>query len=108
MNGEFDESGGLEDLPYDHRLDRFQPVVRGMHAALLLVGALAVGGAMVPGRVGRWMGAGAIAVLVAAPLLRVMWLVRRWVRRGDPRFAAVGCGVLAIVAAGVLLAAVTG
>lgn len=95
------------DMPYDRRLDRFQPVVRGMRLALVVVAVLAVGGAIGPGDLARWSGAAAIVVLVAAPLVRVVWLVRRWIRRGDPRFAAVGCGVLAIIAAGVVLAAIS-
>ncbi len=98
-------SDPLEGLPYDRRLDRFQPVVRAMRIALIAVAVLAAGGALVPGSPGRWLGAAAIAVLVAAPLLRVVWLVRRWIIRGDPRYAAVGCGVLTIIAAGVILAA---
>ncbi len=93
-----------DDLPYDRRLDRFQPVVRGMRVALAAVAVLALGGALGPGDVGWWCAVAAIGVLVAAPLVRVVWLVRRWIRRGDPRFAAVGCGVLAIIAAGVVLA----
>ncbi|MEI2698885.1 MAG: hypothetical protein V9E94_11230 [Microthrixaceae bacterium] len=73
----------------------------------MAVAVLAAGGALLPGGVGRWSGAAAIVVLVTAPLVRVVWLVRRWMSRGDPRFAAVGCGVLAIIAAGVVLAALS-
>jgi hypothetical protein len=46
----------------------------------------------------------AIGLLVAAPLVRVGWLAIRWFRRGDTRFGLAACGVLAIIAAGVLLA----
>jgi hypothetical protein len=48
-------------------------------------------------------GAGLLALLVAIPLVRVTWLVVRWFRRGDPRFAAVGSFVLAVAALGWLL-----
>jgi uncharacterized membrane protein len=46
-----------------------------------------------------------VSVLVAAPLVRVVWLVRRWLARGDRRYAAVGVAVLVVIAGGVLIAA---
>jgi hypothetical protein len=36
----------------------------------------------------------------------VLWFVVRWFRRGDVRYAMVGCGVLTVIAVGVLLALV--
>lgn len=96
----------VEGLPYDRRLDRFNTMVATMRAFLLAVGVLAALGAVTPSEMGRWFGGAAIAVLVAAPLIRVVWLVARWFRRGDPRFALVGTGVLAIIAIGVGLAAI--
>lgn len=47
--------------------------------------------------------AGLLALLVAIPLVRVAWLVVRWFRRGDRRYAAVGLFVLAVAALGWLL-----
>lgn len=53
----------------------------------------------------RWLGVGAVVVLVAAPLIRVGWLVGGWWHQGDRRFAAAGVVLLSIVAAGALIAA---
>jgi hypothetical protein len=43
-----------------------------------------------------------VAVFVAAPIGRVVWLMVRWLRRGDWRFALVGAALLAVVATGFL------
>ena len=43
-----------------------------------------------------------VAVFVVAPLGRIVWLVVRWQRRGDWRFALVGLGLLAVVATGLI------
>lgn len=43
-----------------------------------------------------------VGVFVAAPLGRIVWLMVRWARRGDWRFAAVGAVLLAVVATGLL------
>jgi len=69
-------------------------VVAAAALAALLLGAG-------PGDGVAWV---AIGLLVAAPLGRVGWLAIRWFRRGDRRFGLAACGVLVIVAAGVLLA----
>jgi hypothetical protein len=44
-----------------------------------------------------------VAVFVVAPLGRVVWLMVRWIRRGDWRFAAVGAVLLAVFAVGFLV-----
>jgi hypothetical protein len=43
-----------------------------------------------------------VAVFVVAPLGRVLWLIVRWQRRGDRRFALVGVVLLAVVLTGFL------
>ena len=48
----------------------------------------------------------AVAVLIAAPMLRVTWLAQRWRRRGDPRFALTAVGLLLLVGSAPVLAAV--
>ena len=59
---------------------------------------------VLPSPVGGWAGVALVATLVAVPMARVLWLVARWIRRGDRRYAAVGAGVLAVIVAGALLA----
>lgn len=75
--------------------------LRAAYAVALL---LAVAAVVLPGDAGTAAGVGLIATLVATPALRVGWLVARWVRRRDVRFATVAAGLLAVMAAGALAA----
>jgi hypothetical protein len=70
--------------------------------AALTLGLL---GATLPGPAGTAAAAGAVGVVVGIPLTRVAWLGLRWARAGDARFAAVAIALLAVVGAGVVLAA---
>ncbi len=70
-----------------------------------LVLVAAVLGAVVPGSVGIGMATAAVVAVVAAPLVRVAWLVWRWVQEGDHRFVAFGLGLLLVIAVGAVLAA---
>lgn len=85
------------------------PAVPGLRrllgAAATVAMALATAGALVPGPLGRAGAAGAVATIVATPLLRVMALVGHWYRGHDRRFAGVGLALMAVVAAGAALAA---
>ena len=91
--------------PPDPRLDRYQPLVRALHVVLVAVGVLAVVASFAPERFAEPLAVVLLGLLVTAPLARVIWLVRRWFTRGDVRFALVGLGVLAVIAAGTGLAA---
>lgn len=63
--------------------------------------AASVGALALPGHAGDIAGTIMVVVLVGAPALRIAWLVQRWLRRGDLRFAAAAVALL-----GVLLVAV--
>jgi hypothetical protein len=89
--------------PPDPRAGRFDPVVRGLQAAVVVVAIAAALGDVLPGSAGRAAGWVLLATLVAVPVVRVLWFVARWFRRGDPKFAMVGIGVLVVMAAGVVL-----
>jgi hypothetical protein len=91
--------------PVDPRLDRYRPLTRALEWALACCAVLSVLAAVLPDPTGRWFGLAVVVLLVAAPLARVGWFIARWFRRGDTKFALVGCGVLAVTATGVLLAA---
>ena len=93
-------SGGI----VDPRFDRFRPLSNALGWALAVVAVLAAAAVVLPSPVGGWAAAALVATLVAVPLARVVWLVARWVRRGDLRYAAVGAGVLAVIVTGAVLA----
>jgi hypothetical protein len=81
----------------DERLGR---VLRAVTSVALV---LAIVGTVVPGPVGAVAAVGAVAVVIATPLGRVAWLIRRWVHEGDRRFAYAGLLLLAIVGSGFVL-----
>lgn len=78
------------------------PALRWVTRSVLVVAIL---GGLLPGTLGRTLSVVAIAAVVATPLLRIAWLIFRWWQEDDHRFVAMGFGVLAVVAAGALLAA---
>jgi uncharacterized membrane protein len=78
-------------------------------ASILRIGlvaafVLALGGAFVPGTVGRVSSVVCIALLIAAPVLRVGWLTVDWARAGDRRFAALGAVLLGVLVASAIVA----
>ena len=66
--------------------------------ALVITFVCALGGAFIPGTVGHWSGTACIIILIAAPVLRVMWLVADWIRTRDMKFALLGCALLVVLA----------
>lgn len=78
---------------------------RLMRVAAAVAFALAACGALLPGIAGRTAAGAVVAFVVAAPLLRVLSLGVHWFRTGDRRFAGAAFGLLLIVGAGSLIAA---
>lgn len=66
---------------------------------------LGVASAVVPDAVAVALATAAVATIVAAPVVRVAWLVFRWWQERDRRFMATGAALLVVVAAGAVLAA---
>jgi hypothetical protein len=90
------------------RLERQSPAIaRVMHLAMALAFTAAVIGALTPHPVDRAAGGVAVAVIVAAPLVRVAWLGVRWLRLDDRRFALAAFALLGVAAAGTVLALLT-
>lgn len=78
-------------------------MVRGLQVAVVVVAVAAVLGDVLHGPAGTAAELVLLATLVAVPVARVLWFVVRWFRRGDPRYAFVGTGVLVVMLAGVVL-----
>jgi hypothetical protein len=86
---------------------RYQRMIRalGLFTRVAFVAALA--GLLLPDPVGESASAVAVAVVIAAPLIRVAWLAVRWYLRGDVRYAAVAVSLLLVVATGSGIAVLT-
>lgn len=99
-------TGGLpfDGTPPDPRRGRFRPLSVAMLRLLVVIAACASLAVLAPDPWGSAAGWATISALIAAPLLRVVWLVQRWLRRGDRRYAVIGGAVLAVVALGTALA----
>lgn len=81
------------------RLRRQVVLTRVLVAVAVAVGVVAVT-AVVAGAAGvaAWLGTATVVALIAAPVVRVVWLGVRWLRLGDRRYAAVCAALLAIMA----------
>ena len=73
---------------------------RWLSRAVVVTAACAAVALALPGRVGLDVGTAAVVVIIAAPLLRVAWLIVAWWREGDWRFVWTGFALLAVVATG--------
>ena len=78
------------------------PALTWLTRAVVVVGVL---GAVLPGDAGIGVATAAVGAVVAAPLLRVLWLVFRWSQEDDRRFIAVGLGLLGVIGLGARLSA---
>lgn len=93
-------TGDLAREPTDH-------LVTALWWVVVIAAGLAALGLALPGRVGLVVATAAVVVAVAAPLLRVLWLIVAWWRARDWRFVVIGAVVLAIVATGAAIALLT-
>lgn len=83
---------------------RQRHLVAFLRVAAVAATVLALAGVVLPGRAGTAAGLALVATLVGVPVARVAWLMVRWIRRGDPRYAAVAGALLAVAAGGALSA----
>jgi hypothetical protein len=89
--------------PFDPRADRQRRLARFLRVAVATTFLVATAALVLPGRAGTAFGVAMVCVLVAVPLIRLAWLARRWLRKGDRRFAAISVLLAVIVSAGALL-----
>ena len=93
-------TGDLAREPMDH-------LVTALWWVVVIAAGLAALGLALPGRVGLDVATAAVVVVVASPLLRVLWLVVAWARTGDLRFVVVGLVLLTVVGSGFAIAMLT-
>jgi hypothetical protein len=85
------------DKRVNPRVARRRRMVRFLWASVAVVAVLALSTLAVPaGETRNALGGAAVAALVIAPVARVAWLALRWLRLGDPKFAAVAGGLVAV------------
>lgn len=53
----------------------------------------------------RGLAVAALGVVMATPVLRVVWLIFRWAQERDTRFVALGTALIAVIAMGALASA---
>ena len=87
----------------DPRAGRQRRLARFLRMAALGTFVLAAAAVVLPGRAGRVAGTFVVIVLVVVPLVRLAWLGRRWLRKGDRRFALVAALLGLITLAGSVL-----
>jgi hypothetical protein len=91
--------------PVDPRQSRQRRLAWFLRVALIVVLALAVVGLVLPGDAGRTVGVAMTITLGATPVVRLFWLLVRWVHKRDYRFAATLGGLLAVLATATVIAA---
>jgi len=77
----------------------------GLRVLVRVVLVVSVVGGLLDGLVGRTLSTVAVAAVVAAPLLRVCWLLLRWAQERDARFVLLGIAVIVVVSSGGVMAA---
>ncbi|MCE7882283.1 MAG: hypothetical protein DYH08_00170 [Actinobacteria bacterium ATB1] len=73
-------------------------------AATLGALVLAFAGLVLPRDVADALQRAALTVVIATPLLRIVWLCVRWTNERDWRFLAAGLALVAVVGAGAVAA----
>lgn len=91
------------DPPFNPLADRQRRLARFLRIGAIAAFVTAVTALVLPDRAGTAVGVAMVCVLVAVPLVRLGWLARRWLRKGDRRFALVALLLAVIISAGAFL-----
>jgi len=92
-------------MPPDPRVGRQRALATYLRVALALAFVLGLAAVALPDDWGEEVaGVAMVVVLVAAPIGRVVWLLLRWLRRGDRRFALAAAALLAVMGVALALA----
>jgi hypothetical protein len=97
-------SDPADGAPPDPRAGRQQRLVLALRVTLVVVFVLGMAEMVVPTALREPFGLALVVALIGSAVGRVVWLVARWSRRGDWRFAAAGSVLLGVLLAGYLLA----
>jgi uncharacterized membrane protein YhaH (DUF805 family) len=90
--------------PPNHRVGRQRFLIAFLRVAVVFVFLLGLAGLVLPTETFRPVAITMVVVLVVTPVIRVGWLVLRWLRLGDVRFALAGGLLLAVMGSAFALA----
>jgi len=102
-----DSTGGTGPPP-NPRAARQRHLIRFLQVASVVVFVLALASLVLPGTAGRLAADLMVAIVIGAPVVRVLWLLQRWIRREDLRYAAAAAALLLVVASGALVGLLSG
>jgi len=85
-------------------IGRQRYLVSFLQFGAVLAFVLAIGGVLLPAPANEIASYAMVTTLIAVPIIRVLWLFLRWVRRGDRLFAMVAAGLLTVIVIGALAA----
>jgi hypothetical protein len=89
--------------PFDPRVGRQRHLTGFLRIATVVVLAAAGLGVLLPPDPGRSAATVMVGLLIAIPLIRLLWLALRWLHKGDRRFAALALLLVLLVGVGALL-----
>jgi uncharacterized membrane protein YhaH (DUF805 family) len=89
--------------PPNPRIGRQRYLARALEVLMVLTVIVAGATLVLPGRAGEVAGTAMVAALIAAPVVRVGWLLVRWARLGDRRFALTAAALLGVLLVAALI-----
>jgi hypothetical protein len=90
-------------MPDDPRLGRQRAIATYLRVALFAVLVIACAVVVAPDSWEIDLGRVMVAVLIVAPIGRILWLLARWTRRGDRRYALAAVALLAVMGTALVL-----
>lgn len=94
----------MSTTPEDPRLARQRVLATYLWVALSVTMLLGLATAVVPESWLDSLGPAMVGVLILAPVGRVLWLLVRWTRRGDRKYAVAAVALLGVMVAALVLA----
>ncbi len=85
------------------RIGRQRYLTAALTVCVALTVAAAAAALVLPGEAGSVAGRVMVGLLIGAPVLRVAWLLVRWLRLGDRRFALAATALLGVLVAAVFV-----